>query len=174
MANHAKLNAYLKDLGKHLKPLPEHDIEEILNEIESLLLAGLKGDGDDLEAALAELGTPKTLASHYIEHISHGKPLPLALRIMRGTAKGASKSLKIFVALVGFGASLSFLLIAIAKPFFPETVGIWYGGGDSIIVGYPGAASGLKEIMGYGIIPFGLGTGTGLFFLTRKITRAMK
>ncbi|MHA1544595.1 MAG: DUF1700 domain-containing protein [Alphaproteobacteria bacterium] len=170
-----KLKIYLKELGKNLKPLPERDIEEILNEIESLILAGISNkDGqEDLEAVLTELGHPKTLAQQYKAHIELGKPLPLIVRIGRGTAKGASKSLKYFVALIGYAAALVFILVAIAKPFYPDTVGIWYGGGDSFIVGYPGAASGLDEVMGYWLIPFGLAVGGALAFLTRKIVRSM-
>lgn len=176
MTDDAKLKAYLKTLGKNLKPLPEHDIREILAEIESLAFDATDGktSGESLDEVLGELGAPEELAENYKSHLLEGKPLPLALRIVRGTAKGASKWLMGLTFLVGYGASLIFILVAIAKPFYPDMVGIWYGGGDAIIVGYPGAGSGLDELMGYWLIPFGLGVGTGLFFLTRKILKFMK
>lgn len=176
MTAHSTLNGYLKDLGKALKPLPESDIEDIQDEIESLVLAGLedKSATGGLAAILEELGDPKTLASQYKAHINEGTPLPLAVRIARSTATGASRTLKVFTAVIGFGTAFGLLALAILKPFFPETVGIWYGGGESFVLGYPGPDSGLKEIMGYAIIPFGIGSGVGLFFLTRKILLSIK
>ncbi len=176
MTDDAKLKIYLKALGKNLKPLPEHDIKEILAEIESLAIEATDGktSGENLDEVLGELGVPEELAENYKSHLLEGKPLPLALRMVRGTAKGASKSLKYLTMAIGFGAALVFILTAITKPFFPDTVGIWYAGGDSFIVGYPGAASGYDEVMGYWLIPFGLAVGAGLFFLTRKIMKAMK
>ena len=176
MTNQAKLKAYLKDLGKYLKPLPEHDIKEILAEIESLALEASMGDATEetLDEVLEELGKPKDLAENYRSYLLDGKRLPLVLRVARGTAKGASRSLKYFAAIVGYGAALVLIIVAIAKPFFPEAVGIWYGGGDSFIVGSPGPDSSMDEVMGYWLIPFGLVVGGGLFFLTQRIMKFLK
>jgi len=169
------LNGYLKDLEKALSPLPENDIKEILNEIESLALAALEeGAGSkDLNAVLDELGPPKILAAQYKAHINHGARLPLIVHIARGTARGASKTFRWFVAGLGFVIGGGILSVAVLKPIMPDIIGFWVGNGG-LIVGYPGAQPGFSDLLGYWIIPLAILTGSGVIFLTFKLKKHLK
>jgi hypothetical protein len=66
-----------------------------------------------------------------------------------------------FVLFIGYSFGLSFLLIAVLKPIFPENVGLFVVDGVPRNFGALAAPAG-AEVLGYWVIPLSLAVGLGI------------
>ena len=79
----------------------------------------------------------------------------------------------IFSMLIGFGYLLAFyfFLSAVLKVFFPEYIGVYLSPSNILFIGYVDSES-FTELLGYWLIPVGLGVAVSLqMFLNKILTR---
>ena len=79
----------------------------------------------------------------------------------------------IFSMLIGFGYLLAFyfFLSAVLKIFFPEYIGVYLSSSNILFIGYVDD-EGFTELLGYWLIPVGLGVAVSLqMFLNKILTR---
>jgi hypothetical protein len=177
-----KIDAYLNRIRGRLRGLRAEERREILEELRSHLLEKAATDGMTgaaVDTALESLGSPEELAREYVtdELLARAEVSRSPLRILDSLFRWASLSVAGFFVLLGsitgyfFGAV--FILVAGLKPFHPETAGLWVfrGTGDLSFslrmgFGYPPVAA--REVLGWWIVPIGLGIGCLLVVLTTR------
>lgn len=180
-----RVDGYLQRVRSRLRGLSGEEVREILEELRSHIVEKAAAAGEMTErsvnATLAVLGNPEELASEYVTNalLARAELNRSPVRILEGLFRWATLSLAGFFVLLGsiagyfFGGA--FILVALLKPFHPETAGLWAGrdaSGDlnlSLRLGFgPGTASG-HEVLGQWIIPLGLVAGCGLVILTTHV-----
>lgn len=145
-AGQARVRGYLFVLERSLQArLPKDVARDAAREIESHIRARVEQTdaGHDeraaLERVLGELGAPLRVAQAYSsertldEAVLTGELLP----ILRSIVNAAFATVFGFIAAIflftGYVAGIAFLIIGLAKPIFPNNVGIWrVNGPDSI------------------------------------------
>lgn len=179
-----RIGAYLRRLRWALAPLPAEDREEIVREIHSHLL-DRSGPGAaapvPFETVERELGPPEGLARRYLEGYeisvalgsgSAWRMLHTALRLL---GRGGSALGVFFIGLL-YLAALAFLGTALLKPVFPENVGLWTGGQPPVFflgfVDLP-VRPGVREVLGYWVIPLALGAALALYALATALLRRL-
>ena len=176
-----KIDAYLFHLERCLRSLREEDAREIVQELRSHILDKVAPQGSQtpagVDAALAGLGSPEDLAAEYLtnELVSRAQSTRSPWLVLRSMFRWASLSLGGFLllipSLVSYFVSVVFAWAAFFKPIHPDSTGLWMipRGEDfelSLHMGF-GAPPGIgQELLGWWIIPIGLGLGVGLFLLT--------
>lgn len=134
----ARVRGYLFVLERGLQSrLPKDEAREAARAIERHINARVEAAearGDELltlERILAELGAPQRVAQAYSADknleaaVKTGRLVPILRSIAHaafGTVFGFIAALFLFV---GYVTSAAFFVIGIAKPFFPNNVGIW-------------------------------------------------
>src|SRR5208282_4760315 len=130
------------------------EIREIVEELRSHILDKASAYGEEaaagVDAALAALGSPEELASNYVTDA------------MLARAEVSRSPV---------GILISFFLVALLKPFHPDTAGLWVwrNSGDitySVRLGFATPPAGARELLGWTITPIGLSLGFGLVMLT--------
>jgi len=121
------------------------------------------------------------LASEYVtdELLARAEISRSPWRIVQSLFRWASLSvagfLVLFGSIIGYFLGVVFLLIAVLKPFHPETAGLWVSRdatGDlswSLHMGFGYAPVAGREVLGWWIIPIGLLAGCGLVTLTTRL-----
>jgi hypothetical protein len=178
-----KIEAYLANLRAQLRGFNDQQVAEILAELRSHILDKLDIAGDatpsQVDAVLAALGTPDELAGQYITDsvLARAEVSRSPLRILASLFRWASLSFAGFFVLLGsvlgyfFGAV--FVLVAIMKPFHPQTAGLWLlhdATGDpefSFRLGFGTVPAG-RDLLGWWIVPLGLLAGCALVTLTTR------
>jgi hypothetical protein len=178
-----KIEAYLAKLRAQLRGFNDQQVAEILAELRSHILDKLDIAGDatpsQVDAVLVALGTPEELAGQYITDnvLARAGVSRSPLRILASLFRWASLSFAGFCVLLGsvlgyfFGAV--FILVAILKPFHPQTAGLWLlhdSTGDpefSFRMGFGTVPAG-RELLGWWIVPLGLLAGCALVTLTTR------
>lgn len=180
-----KIDGYLQRVRTRLGGLSGEEIREILEELRSHIVEKAAAAGEmtegSIDATLAALGDPEELASDYVTNalLARAEVSRSPFRILESLFRWASLSLAGFFVLLGsiagyfFGGA--FILVALLKPFHPDTAGLWAwrnASGDlnlSLRLGFgPGTASG-HEVLGRWIIPLGMWAGCGLVILTSQV-----
>lgn len=178
-----KIDAYLNRIRDRLRGLRAEERREILEELRSHIMekstaGGMTGAAVD--AALESLGSPEELAREYVtdELLARAEVSRSPLRILDSLFRWASLSIAGFFvllgAITGYFLGVVFLLVAALKPFHPETAGLWAsrdGSGDlsfSVHMGFGYPAVGSHEVLGWWIVPLGLGVGCLLVVLTTR------
>ena len=180
-----KIETYLTHLRGLLRGLDREDIEEIVEELRSHILdkapVGGETSSASIDAALAALGSPKSLASEYVTEnlLARAEVSRSPVRILESLFRWASLSIAGFfaflVCLVGYLLGVSFVLCALLKPIHPLTAGLWIlpaGANDFMIslrLGFGSAPPGGREVLGWWIVPIGLVVGCGLVMLTTRL-----
>src|SRR5579862_7712577 len=178
-----KIEAYLASLRAQLRGFNDQQVAEIVAELRSHMLDKLDVVGDttpsQLDAVLAALGTPEELAGQYITDnvLARAEVSRSPLRILDGLFRWASLSVAGFFVLLGsvlgYFLGVVFILVAILKPFHPQTAGLWLlhdASGDpefSFRMGFGTVLAG-KDLLGWWIIPLGLLVGCALITLTTR------
>jgi hypothetical protein len=100
------------------------------------------------------------------------------LRILESLFSWAGLSLAGFlvlmVSVVGYFLGVVFILVAALKSFHPRTAGLWIlpNGADdfeiSVRLGFGGVPGSGRELLGWWIIPLGVGAGCALVLLTTR------
>ena len=180
----AKIEAYLKTLRTRLRGLTDEDVREIAEELRSHIVdkAGTGGEltAAGVDAALAALGTPEQLASEYVadEWLKRAEVSRSPWRILDSLFHWASLSIAGFFvllgAVIGYFLGFSLILCALLKPLHPHTAGLWRvpnGANDfelSLRLGFGTVPAGGRDLLGWWIVPLGLGVGGALIMLTTR------
>jgi|SRR5208283_658566 len=176
-----KIEAYLDRLRRNLRGLSREEIREIVEELRSHILDKASAYGEEaaagVDAALAALGSPEELASNYVTDamLARAEVSRSPVGILKSLFRWASLSIAGFfvllVSIIGYGTGISFFLVALLKPFHPDTAGLWVwrNSGDitySVRLGFATPPAGARELLGWTITPIGLSLGFGLVMLT--------
>lgn len=175
------IHQYLQELHRYLARLSQAEAQEVIREIESHLYDAMEqseaaGQTLDVADILKGFGTPRDLAAQYVAHVTSGTPPPRGFKAIQKVKRGVTVSLYYSMALFGFSFAAALLLIAIAKVFTPETVGVWSAaGGNSFIIGV--TATSLppeQELLGAWLVPIAGLTGSAIFGITRRVLSILK
>lgn len=178
-----KIDAYLNRIRSRLRGVRAEERSEILEELRSHLLekAAAGGmTGAAVDAALESLGSPEESAREYVtdELLARAEVSRSPLRILDSLFRWASLSIAGFFVLLGsvtgYFFGVVFLLVAVLRPFHPETAGLWVSRGRAgdlsfslrMGFGYPPVAG--REVLGWWIVPIGLLAGCLLLTLTTR------
>jgi hypothetical protein len=172
------LDIYLRKVRHGLRGLPDAEAQEIVDELRSHALdrAGGTLSGASVDETIAGLGPARQLAGLYLgermaERVEISRsPLLILNTVWRLAGVSARAFLVFVVSLTGYGLGASLILIALAKPFFPERTGLWIfdrnGKWDfSLGIQWPHG----QELLGWWIIPLGLGLGALFLYLTWRL-----
>jgi hypothetical protein len=181
----ARINGYLFVLERSLKSfLPTDVVRDAVREIESHLRErvmaadGAPNERDAVERILAELGPPLRVAQAYStertidEAVTTGRFVPIVRAVGHLALTTMTGFWAAFGLLVGYLVSFAFVAIAVLKPIFPDNVGIQYLHGFPVGLGahFP-IEPGVELGGGYGIVPFALFCGLGIFVGTHRGAR---
>lgn len=176
----ARVRGYLFVLERSLKlGLPRVVARDATREIESHLrdrIAAVNAADERvaLEQILAELGPPLRVAQAYsAEHVLDeavvtGRLLPMARAIYQLAVTTVLGFLAALALLVGYLFGITFLVIGIVKPIFPDNVGFWVVNGEGSIPSSLGIklAPTVAPAGGNWVILIGLVFGLGFLVLT--------
>lgn len=163
------LDAYLLRMREKLQRLPHAQVSEILVELRSHILERAGSTNSTItdatvREALDRLGAPDTLAEMYLaENLMDRAERTRSPWVVMGTlfrlAIKSGWALMVFLAsLIGYGIAATFFLCAVAKPFYPDHVGLWWNFKDHTLValGFIWPEQFDREVLGWWIIPLGL------------------
>jgi Protein of unknown function (DUF1700) len=180
-----KIEAYLSRVRGRLRGLGVEEKREILEELRSHIMDKAASSGEQrgaaVEAALTSLGSPEELAREYVtdELLARAEVSRSPWQLLDGLFRWASISLAGFYVLsgsiVGYFMGTAFILVAALKPFHPETAGLWLSRdatGErafSLRMGFGTVPAGMREVLGWWIVPIGLLVGCGLLIGTTRV-----
>jgi hypothetical protein len=177
-AGKAHLETYLAQVQRHLHGLPDAEAREVIAELRSHVLDKVEGapTPERVEAAIAELGTPREVArlnvtERVVAHIEiHRSPLSVLWGVMRLAGLSVYGFFVFLVSFTGYGVALSLLVMAAVKPFLPDHAGLWWTPdakfGHTLSLGVVFPAPGGQELLGWWIIPVGILGGLLIGWLT--------
>src|ERR1700691_2691832 len=179
-----KIETYLAKLRAQLRGFNDQQVAEIVTELRSHILDKLEIAGDatisQVDAVLAALGSPEELAGQYItDNVLAGAEVSRSpLRILDSLFRWASLSVAGFFVLLasilGYFFGAVFILVAVLKPFHPQTAGLWLlhdATGDSEFsfrMGFGTAPAG-RDFLGWWMLALGLLAGCALVPLTTRL-----
>lgn len=137
---------------------------------------GMPNEREALEAILARLGSPSTVARAYslemiMEEAAVGGRLVAVMRsVFHGATTGLAGFVTALLLFTGYAAGTGFVLTALLKPIFPNNVGLWLHEGVSLGAQFP-APAGVTPLGGYWIIPISLSLGLFILIFTHKLAR---
>lgn len=164
---------YLREVAKGLGPLSDAERAEVLEELSSHFRDRLaQGKADPLQG----FEPATSLAAAFVgERALHGA-------LAQGTSWALVRALRIAGrdSLLALGAVLPLVLVHVVavgfvvtgalKPFAPERLGLWVGGGNF----YVGEGrAGLTEVLGWWGVPVLMVTGALLFWVANRGLRAL-
>jgi uncharacterized membrane protein len=150
-------------------------------------------------AALKRLGSPTALASTYVDStvsnstvidstygdstnaawnpfakvVHRSSPLLLVRSALRWVSLSVVGLFGLIAVLAAYGLAAVFALCALAKPFSPDSAGLWKISADHVSlqlgIGDPPTAAGAQELLGWWIIPVGLIVAAFLSWLATKV-----
>jgi hypothetical protein len=181
----AKIEAYLSSVRGRLRGLSVEDKREILEELRSHIMDKAASSGEQrgaaVEAALTSLGSPEELAREYVtdELLARAEVSRSPWQLLDSLFRWASMSVAGFYVLlgsiVGYFMGTAFILVAALKPFHPETAGLWLSRdatGErtfSLRMGFGTVPAGMREVLGWWIVPIGLLVGCGWLIGTTRV-----
>ncbi len=179
MARNELIHSYLSELEMYLSRVNKIQAQEIVKEIESHIYDSLIMESDEshdtTEVVLGRLGTPKELASGYIEHINIGVAPPKGLKPMTKITMGMSKSFYYLIFVLGGSLGLTFIATALAKLIAPPKFGVWIAEhGNSIIVSFSNNSYHSNEVPAIWLVPISLLSGLVILYLTKRLTQLLK
>jgi len=176
-----KIDAYLNSLRESLRGLAPEEIREVVEELRSHILdkgtVGVEVTPAGVDAALATLGLPEQLAREYVTDALLARaevsrsPVGVLKSLLRWGSLSVGGFLVLLTSLIGYGIGISFFLVGLLKPFHPGNAGLWVwrASGNlnySVRLGFGAPPPGANELLGWAIVPIGLGLGGGLVMLT--------
>lgn len=177
-----RMDDYLDRLRRCLRSMRDEDALEIVKELRSHILDKTEGTANptSVDAALGGLGTPEDLAAEYLANdlVSRAQATRSPWLVLHSLFRWASLSIAGFLllvpSLVSYLVSVVFAWAAFFKPIHPSETGLWVipKANDyelSLHMGFGAAPVGGHEVLGWWIIPIGLGLGVGLFLLTLQV-----
>lgn len=178
------IEIYLLQIRDKLRTLPGAQVSEILAELRSHILDSISSrnapttDATTLEA-LDRLGPPETIAAMYLTEnlLAKAEISRSPWFVMRTLLRLAINSVwalgAFLVSLLGYGIAIGFFVCAIAKPFYPDHVGLWWDRKSHMLtgLGFIWPAPSDTELLGWWIIPLGLVICVFLFLSTTRLAR---
>lgn len=179
----SQVDAYLAALRSHLAGLPAADIEEILREfhghiVERAAEGASQEAGTPIEQILQQLGSPEQIGSLYRADamVAHARASFSPSLIIRTTVRWATRTGLGFAAFlagfVGYAIGAALIVCAVLKPIFPADVGLWMGLHGMVLGAAMPRPQG-HELLGWLIIPYGLGVGVAFILGTTVFLRWM-
>jgi uncharacterized membrane protein len=180
MTSETQINDYLARLRAALTGITVTEREDIVEEIRMHIRERAGDPQSSLDAILAGLGPADELAQQYRTGLLVQKartslsPVVILRAALRWAATGVEGFLVFVTALVGYTTGVSFLLMALLKPFFPRNTGLWVGPDQFNLSFRMGAtmtnpASPVHEVLGWWLIPVCLIAGSLSLALTTKL-----
>ena len=162
--NDTRMNTYLARLRAALTGMTLAEREDIVEEIRMHIRERSSDLESNVEEVLAGLGPADELAQQYrtgllVQKARHSiSPVVILRATLRWATTGVEGFLVFIIALWGYGMGVSFLLLALLKPFFPKHTGLWVGPGELNFSFRMGAtmtspASPVHELLGWWLIP---------------------
>jgi hypothetical protein len=183
-----KIDLYLSKLRRRLAGVNPQIIREIADELRGHILDKIAAAGEvtpaAVDATLARLGDPEALADEYLTDnlLARATASRSPLRILHSLLRWASLSLAGFLVLtasvMGYFLGIVFVLVAVLRPFHPQTAGLWLlpgTAGDpefSLRLGFGTVPAAGRDLLGWWIIPVGLIGGCGVVTLTTRLAIA--
>jgi hypothetical protein len=176
-AGKAHLDTYLEQVRRYLAGLPKTEADEIVAELRSHVLDKVEGAAtpNAIEAAIAALGTPREVARlNLTERVAAEVEEDRSpLTVLRGVGRLAGLSLygafTGLLSFVGYALAAAFLVTAAVKPFWGDHAGLWRvpdpNDAYAFSLGVNSSPRG-EELLGFWIIPIGIGLGLLLGWLT--------
>jgi hypothetical protein len=131
-----RMERYLARLDRALTGVQDQQREDIVREIRCHIVERTEGAGERAGEALDDtlwgLGAPETLARSYrsdaqlLKASRSWSPWVLVRTALRWARAGATGFGIFMTALVGYSISASLFISGVAKPLFPDYVGLWY------------------------------------------------
>jgi hypothetical protein len=174
------LDRYLARLEAELRNVPLADREEILLETRSHVLERTsRSPSRSVEDVLSELGPPDAYARRFFPEAD---PEPVGRPVVLGgiarLATGPWMTIPLFVVVIGaYAVATAAFLIAVWKLVEPNATGLWIteleGGRRSaqLIVSDPHQKG--REILGYWLVPLGLGVAGAIHLAMSALLRRM-
>lgn len=175
---------YLAALRKHLVGLPADDVEEIVQELrghiaERVAQSASEQNGTTVEGILHQLGPPEQIGSLYRSDalVAHARATFSPALIVGTTIRWASRTVLGFAAslagLVGYSIGVGLVVCAVLKVFLPNDVGLWINPSDGFVLGVEVPRPHGPELLGWWLIPYGLGVGVAFILGTTVFLRWM-
>lgn len=144
---------YFRAVDRHLRPVAAGRRAEIREELVAHVLDGLDAepDGDvasGLKNVLTRLGPPATYLDRVVGESDLAEPRSTAWRIRHGASSLGRTFLLGASYLFGFMA----LMLALAKPFYPDNVGVFRMSSGWWVAGFVDSA-GARDLLGFWVIP---------------------
>jgi uncharacterized membrane protein len=160
------ISAYLNRVSTGLKGIEESQRQEIVAEIRSHLADRVQqlvdqGSPRPVEAALAAMGDPDTLALQFTREVRQQQssrsfaPWVLLRAAARIALTGINGTVVFLIGVFGYGVGFTFTLAAFLKTIMPSKVGLWVGP-NVFVWGMPGSRQGAYELAGQYFIPVSL------------------
>lgn len=176
--------SYLAALRKHLAGLPAGDVEEIVQELrghiaERVAESASGQNGTTVEGILHQLGTAEQIGSLYRSDalVAHARATFSPALIIRTTIRWASRTVLGFAAslagLIGYSIGVGLIVCAVLKVFLPNDVGLWINPSDGFVLGVEVPRPHGPELLGWWLIPYGLGVGVAFILGTTVFLRWM-
>jgi uncharacterized membrane protein len=176
-----QIELYLSQLREQLGGLPADDVEEILRELrghiaERVAPSDAEQKAAPVDAVLRQLGTPEQIGSLYRADAlaAHARASFSPSLIIQATIRWATRTAVGFLAflagMVGYALGVSLIVCAILKPFFPADVGLWINP-HGMVLGAELPRPHGQELLGWWIIPYGLGVGLAFILGTTVLLR---
>ena len=177
-----QIDVYLAALRKQVAGLPADDVEEILRELRGHIAE--RGAGSDsgreqasVEEILRQLGDPEQIGSLYRADalVVHARKTFSPALIIRTTIGWASKTvagcMAALIGLIGYSIGVGLIVCAALKPFLPDDIGLWVNPRDGFVLGVEVPRPHGHELLGWWIIPYGLGVGVAFILGTTVFLR---
>ena len=159
---------YFERVGRNIRGLKVDQRKELLMELQGHLYESYENGSADNEVenllnAIESLGAPEDYLKPMItrELIEHGNRSFSPIAIIKGLYFNLFENLRtaaISITLgVGYLVATVFTVLAILKLFYPRQVGYFVGADGEIAFGFMIDPAGMREILGYWIVPLGLG-----------------
>jgi hypothetical protein len=176
----AHLDAYLTQVQRHVRGLPDAEVREIVAELRAHVLDKVEGRVSPVavEAAIAELGSPREIARVNITEriVARAEARRTPFSVLGGVVRLAGLSVyglfAFLVSILGYGSAFAFLVTAAVKPFAWDHAGLWITrkAPDNYIASWHlGLTDNPRlghEILGGWIIPIGIVAGLLAAWLT--------
>jgi len=180
MTPEIQVNDYLARLRASLTGMTVAEREDIVEEIHMHIRERSSDSRTSVETVLAGLGPADDLAQQYRTGLlvqqarTSLSPVVILRAALRWAATGVEGFIVFVIALIGYMMGVSFLLLALIKPFFPRNTGLWVGPDQFNFSFRLGAtmtnpASPVHEVLGWWLIPVCLVVGSLSLALTTKL-----
>lgn len=140
------IEIYLLQVRNKLQGVSSAQVSEIIAELRSHILDSVSTTNEAItdatkREALDRLGSPETLATMYLTENLMAKaetsrsPWLMMRTLFRLAIKSVWALTAFLVSFLGYGSAVALLVCAVAKPFYPDNIGLWWDANRHIPTG---------------------------------------